>query len=328
MRAILIGAVESSRIALERIAAADGWTCPLVLTLPLDKSGRHSDFVDLAPTARAGCAEVLRVHNVNDAEALEAIGNANADAVFVVGWSQICGAEFRKASGDRVIGYHPAPLPRLRGRGVIPWTILNREPISGGTLFWIDEGVDSGPIIAQRFFHVAPDETAASLYAKHMVALAELMDEALDALASGPAPRRAQDERYATWAAKRTPADGLIDWNCSAEDIALLVRAVGRPYPGAQTFDGPHPLVLWTAEPVVGGERHLAAAGQVVWRTDQSFAVMCGDGSLLQVSEWAHPQRRAPATHVRLTTTPAVGRKELKDSLGKGPVIEPGVRRA
>ena len=83
MRAILIGAVESSRIALERIAAADGWDCPLVLTLPLDKSSRHSDFVDLAPTAASAGAEVLRVRNINDAEALQAIANCNADAVFV-----------------------------------------------------------------------------------------------------------------------------------------------------------------------------------------------------------------------------------------------------
>src|SRR3546814_4028654 len=98
----------------------------------------------------------------------------------------------------------PAPLPRLRGRGVIPWTILADEPITAGTLFWIDDGVDSGPILEQAFFHVAPDETAASLYARHMRALGEMMTRALAALATGSPPRLEQDERYASWAAKRT----------------------------------------------------------------------------------------------------------------------------
>lgn len=310
------------------MAAAEGWSCALILTLPLESSGRHSDFVDLGPLAASVGAEVLRVRNINDPDAIEAIARTQADAVFVVGWSQICGPAFRAAGGERVIGYHSAPLPRLRGRGVIPWTILNREPISGGTVFWIDEGVDSGPILTQRFFHVAPDETASTLYGKHMAALAEMMDEALAALASGSAPRFEQDERYATWAARRTPADGLIDWTCTAQEIALLVRAVGRPYPGAQSFDGPHRLILWAARPIDGGDRHSGAAGQVIWRTDSAFAVMCGDGELLQVDEWHHPEERAPASHGRLTTTPAVSRKAPLMAAGKAADSEPGARRA
>jgi methionyl-tRNA formyltransferase len=161
-----------------------------------------------------------------------------------------------------------------------------------------------------------------------MAALAEMMDEALAALASGSAPRIMQDERYATWAARRTPADGLVDWSCTAEDIALLVRAVGRPYPGARSFDGPHRLTLWSAKPIEGGARHSAAPGQVVWRTDTSFAVMCGNGELLQVDDWDHPEARAPRAHVRLTNTPAVPRKQPLAATADQPALEPGARRA
>src|SRR3546814_18147932 len=81
-----------------------------------------------------------------------------------MGGSQICKPAFRQAAGGQGIGYHPAPLPRLRGRAVIPWTILLDEKITASTLFWIDDGVDSGPILAQRSFHIAPDEKAAILY--------------------------------------------------------------------------------------------------------------------------------------------------------------------
>src|SRR3546814_8565941 len=71
--------------------------------------------------------------------------------------------------------------------------------------------VDSGPILAQRYFHIAPDETAAILYRQHMEALDRMLRESLPMLAQGSAPRLVQDERHATWATKRTPADGRID---------------------------------------------------------------------------------------------------------------------
>lgn len=304
MRAVLIGAVESSRIAIEAIARADGWSLPMVLTLPQDKAGRHSDFVDLAPAAARASAELVRVADSNSDEAISAIRAARPDIAFVIGWSQICKEAFRSALGGRVVGYHPAPLPRLRGRAVIPWTILNREPISASSLFWIDDGVDSGAIIGQQFFHVADDETAATLYAKHMAALAQLLDNLLPFLAAGSAPAIAQDERYATWAAKRVPIDGAIDWGASASEIALLIRAVGRPYEGAMTFEADDRLVLWSAFEA-HSTRHSALAGQVVEQGNNCFSVMCGDGNLLTVTDWLHPQGRAPRQHARLGATSA-----------------------
>jgi methionyl-tRNA formyltransferase len=304
VRAVLVGAVESSRVVLGRIAQAPGWTPALVLTLPLEKSGRHSDFVDLSASAsEAGCA-LARVDNVNSDEAIARIEEANADYIFVAGWSQICGPRFREAARDRAIGYHPAALPRLRGRAVIPWTILNQEPITAGTLFWIDEGVDSGPIFAQEFFHVAPDETAASLYAKHMDALERMTDRALELLQSPLPPRIAQDERLATWAARRRPSDGAIDWNKSAPEIERQVRALGGPYPAAWTFEGTHMIEVKAARISLDGARFAAAPGQVVSSDASEFSVKCGDGMILAVTDWSHSDERAPKPHIVLANAP------------------------
>jgi methionyl-tRNA formyltransferase len=270
----------------------------------LENASRHSDFVDLAPAAEAASAELLRVSDGNSPIALEATRNARPDIAFVIGWSQICKAPFREAVRHQVVGFHPAPLPRLRGRGVIPWTILNQEPISGSTLFWIDDGVDSGPIIAQRFFHVARDETAASLYTKHMMALTELLQESMPRVVAGTAPGNRQEERYATWAAKRTPEDGLIDWNAPAVETERLIRAVGRPYPGAMTYDGSARLTVWSARFCDGSERYSALPGQVATHTEAGFAVMCGDGRLLEVTDWSREGARKPRMHARLAPTP------------------------
>lgn len=297
MRAIVVGAVESTRVALSALARAADWRVDAVVTLSAELAARHSDFVDLAPDAAALGARLVAVQNCNASAALATLAEVHADICLVIGWSQICGPGFVAAVGGKVIGYHPAPLPRLRGRGVIPWTILLDEPISAASLFWIDEGVDSGPIVGQRYFHIAPGATATTLYAQHMAALAELLDEVLPQLAAGVAPRIIQDDRCATWAAKRTPADGIIDWSAPAAVTERLIRAVTRPYPGASTVSSQGPLTIWEAEPWPAAARHHGLPGQVIAANADGFAVACGDGAGLHVSAW---DGVAPRLHARL----------------------------
>ncbi|WP_150292000.1 formyltransferase family protein [Sphingobium estronivorans] len=298
-RALLIGAVETTRIAFDAIIRHPGWEVAAVVTLDPALAGRHSDFVDLAPAARDRGCPVIHVDNINREEALAALRGAGADMAFVMGWSQICGAAFRDLFPDRVVGYHPAALPRLRGRAAIPWTILQQEPITAGTLFWIDAGTDTGAILDQQYFHVAPLETAASLYAKHMEALAVMLDRSLERLAAGDEPRRMQDESCATWAARRTPADGRIDWRQPAEDVLRLIRAAGHPYPGAFTRMNGADLQIWAAALSDIGRRHAARPGQVILRTAESFTVMCGHDSALTVSQWSGADK-PPRLHIAL----------------------------
>ncbi|WP_205479985.1 methionyl-tRNA formyltransferase [Sphingomonas arenae] len=283
MRAIVVGAVEGTRVALEAIASARDWAVVGLVTLPPELAGRHSDFVDVAQAAPPGC-EVIPAPNCNDPAVVEQVRALRPDLLFVIGWSQICREPLLGAAPLGAVGFHPAPLPRLRGRAAIPWTILLGEPITAGTLFWIDEGTDTGPILAQRFFHVGGEETAASLYARHMGILRHMLNESLPAIASGSAPRESQDERFATWAAKRTQEDGRVDWNQPAKAIARLIRAVGVPYPGAFTGDGTERTILWAAEAWPEGRSHVAVPGQVVARAEGWFSVMCGDGEAIRVT--------------------------------------------
>ena len=283
MRIAFVGAVEGSLRAL-RAMISEGFPPVLVVTLEEDLSKRHSDFVDLEPTAREHDIPVLRVRNINDATSIKGIRAVSPDYVFIVGWSQICGAEFRNITPGRTIGYHPAALPRLRGRATLPWTILNDEKITGGSLFVIDGGVDSGDILEQRFFHVAPRETARTLYDKHMLALESMIRASLSALAAGEPVLTKQDETCATYAARRRPEDGRIDWTVPAREVDRLVRAVSRPYPGAFTTYCGKRLTIWRAEDI---DRHTyhGVAGQIVDVNGEGFDVLTGNG-MLRVSEW------------------------------------------
>lgn len=299
MRAVVVGAVGSTEVVLNAFAEAEDWDVALVVTLPLELKERHSDFVDLGPQAEALGAAVLRAAKTNVPETLDAIREARPDYIFVVGWSQLCGPDFLAIRPGKVIGYHPAALPRLRGRAALPWTILLDEKITAGSLFWMEEGTDDGDILAQSYFHLAPDETAAELYDKHMVALCQMLDESLPILAAGREPRQKQDERYATWAAKRTARDGLIDWRDDARAIDRLVRAVGRPYPGAFTHAGQGKLTIWKSEPVGGANLHHAAPGQIVARAGDTLTVQTGSG-LLRVLEWESENEKTPLMHAIL----------------------------
>lgn len=285
MKAVVVGAVESTRVALRMIASSSAWRVAAVITLPSRLAGRHSDYADLSDDAASANAELIEAANANAPEIVSRLAAIAPDVVFVIGWSQICGPEFRAAAKGRVVGFHPAPLPRLRGRAVIPWTILLDEKISGSTLFWIDEGVDSGPILAQEFFHVAPDETATTLYDRHMRALERILGAALTAIASGDDAGRPQDERFASYASRRTSKDGLIDWSRPKEQVLRLVRAATRPYPGAWSTWKGRKLVIWSATSWASGDRHAATPGRVLAVDNGAIAIGCADGAIL-ATEW------------------------------------------
>ena len=296
LKAALVGCVGSTALAAEMIARSADWSLELIVTLELEAAGRHSDFVDLNDIASTAGARIFRTINSNGVDCLDAIAQSGADFIFVIGWSQICREEFMNLKPGKIIGYHPSPLPRLRGRAALPWTILLNEPITAGSLMWLGDDVDNGDLIDQQFFHVAPNETAESLYARHQAALAVMLERSLKLLAAGTAPRLQQDERYATYAAKRTPADGLIDWRAAAADIDRLIRAVGKPYPGAFTYDRGERLTVWRSTVLHDAGRFHATVGQIVDQTEEHFTVMTGDG-LLRVEDWESGANKRPRLH-------------------------------
>lgn len=268
-----------------------------VITLPLELSHRHSDFVDLRPIADRWAVPVVELANSNSPEALAMIEEMKPDIIFVIGWSQICGDAFLSIPRVGSVGYHPSRLPENRGRAVIPWTILQGASETGSTLFWLGQGMDDGDIIAQRRFPVAEDETAESLTLKHRAALEEMLTELFQHVKASDIPATQQDHSLASFCAKRTAADGLIDWGLGAREVWRFVRAVGRPYPGAFTYWEGRRVTVWSAS-YVGPRPVWAQAGQVVEASPEGWLVQCGDREHVLVTEYeleeTNPSRRVP----------------------------------
>jgi methionyl-tRNA formyltransferase len=261
-------------------AAEAGAEVAAVVTLPgpidPNRSGQCS-FTDIA--AELG-ARLVETADVNSPETIGALREVDPDLIFVVGWSQLVLDEFIGLPRHGVFGMHPTLLPRHRGRAAIPWAILSGLAKTGVTLFQIADGTaDSGPIVGQVEVPLASDETATTLYAKVTEAHLELVRRFVPRLLDGTAERIPQDTRRASSWAKRTPADGIIDWETRAPYLHDWVRAQTRPYPGAFTYVGEEKLVVWRARPVELDEE--APAGTVVGRDGADAIVACGEGGLV-----------------------------------------------
>ncbi len=279
MRTVWVSFDVIGRACLEATAAS-GAEIVGVVTLPgpIDphRSG-HCSF-DLV-AARLG-ARLIETSDINAPETVASIGALEPEAIFVVGWSQLVREPLLATARRAVYGMHPTLLPRHRGRAPIPWAILSGLAKTGVTLFEItDPTADSGPIVGQVEVPIAPDETATTLYESLAAAHLELIRLRIPEIIAGSATREQQDPRRASTWPKRTPLDGIIDWETRAPYLYDWVRAQTRPYPGAFTWLDDTKVVVWRALPV-----HLeteAPAGTVVEQRAEGPVVACGEGGLL-----------------------------------------------
>jgi methionyl-tRNA formyltransferase len=278
MRIALLGTVDSSVVALRELVNS-GCAPTQVLTLESARRSRHSDYADLALEGRKLGVPVTSVSTARSPDVVARLRELDLDLLLVIGWSEILPNDILAAARHGAIGYHPSHLPALRGRAVIPWTVLLGCSHTGSTLFWLTAGLDDGDIAYQRTFAVDPRETSTSLYAKHMEALAAMVRELAGSGSVDRIPRRPQLGEP-SYCAQRRPVDGLLDLAADVAAVDRLVRASTRPYPGARAFlarNGTE-IVVWAGTPMASSYHGLP--GQVVACPDGRPLVTCGEGIL------------------------------------------------
>jgi len=187
-------------------------------------------------------------------------------------YRHIIKAAIRRIPRRGCINMHGSLLPKYRGRCPLNWQLVHGETESGLTLHHIVGRADAGDIIGQERVPVGPNDTAMDLCRALLPAAETLLHRHLDAILDGSAPRTPQDDDAATVFGGRCPEDGRIDWAWPAQRIHNLVRAVGRPWPGAFS-DGPAGrLMVWRTRVLSAGD---LAPGRV--RVDED-RVLAGTG--------------------------------------------------
>jgi methionyl-tRNA formyltransferase len=279
--------VELGLACMEEIYRVGG-SLDLVITLPDDRSRKKSGRVYVDDFCAEHGVDLVKVRHIDNPESVEAIRNHDIDWLFIIGWSQIAGKAVLEAPNRGCIGMHPTLLPRGRGRAAIPWAILKGLDKTGVTMFKLDEGVDSGPILAQEELPLMTDETATSLYKRVAAAHRTLIARVWPDLVSDAVVPQPQDDSAATTWPGRKPADGVIlpeEMDC--EHVDRLVRAVTHPYPGAFVDHNETRYIIWSGQPHPGAETSKPFAvdeNEHLWFNvaDGSFEAVDWEAELLE----------------------------------------------
>jgi methionyl-tRNA formyltransferase len=179
----------------------------------------------------------------------------------------------------KTIQYHPSLLPKHRGGSAINWAIIQGETKTGITIFWPDQGIDTGPILLQKEVDISADDTVGSLYFNKLFPLGvEAIVESIDLIERGNAPRIPQDESQASYEELCTERDAVIDWLKPATQVHNMIRGT-NPQPGAITHFGDRHFKIFDAELLACIVE--SPPGQVTGVTEHGFTVAASDGTIL-----------------------------------------------
>ena len=176
------------------------------------------------------------------------------------------------------ICFHPSLLPKYRGASAINWALIKGETVTGLTLFWVDKGIDTGPILLQKEVIVDPDDTTGSLYFNKIFPLGiEAISEAVDLIKAGNPPRIVQDESKATYDPPCGDEHAKIDWSKPAQEVYNLIRGCD-PQPGAHTTHNGKLVRIFDARMQSGN--NTAPPGQVTGIGAEEITIALNGGAL------------------------------------------------
>ena len=275
-----MGTPEFSLPTLETLA--EQYTVVGVVTQPDRRAGRgrHLSPPPVKEMAEAEGIEVFQPKRLRgNIEAIEHIRAWSPDVIVVAAYGQIIPPEVLEIPPHGCINIHPSLLPRWRGATPIQGAILAGDETTGVTIMLMDEGLDTGPILAQRETPIHAGETAGELEDRLSEVSADLLLDILPDYLAGEVAPRVQAEDEVTMTRRLRKAEAEIDWSRSALEMERHIRAYA-PEPGAYTtWDGQR-FKIFKAQ-VVPAKVELpdAAAGEVfIWQ--ETPAVMTGKGAL------------------------------------------------
>lgn len=265
-----------------------------VVTQPDRPKGRG---LKLAPSPVKAVAQennlgILQPERLDD-RFLEAIVPLQPDLFVVVAFGQIIPGKVLSSARWGGINIHASLLPRYRGSAPIQWAIINNERTTGLTTMFMDEGLDTGPILLKQEVDILEDETAGELHDRLAALAPDLLIRTLQGLAEGTVREIAQDDSVATYTSKLTKEQGLIDWSWPAERLYGLIRGLD-PWPGASTYYNGKPLKLFRCL-LADTSRKYSTPGRVKDFTERGLEIETGRGTVI-VDEFQSPgKRRLPA---------------------------------
>ena len=265
--------------------------------------GQHSSASPVAQAAESLGLPVSRPADMKAREVRDELASLRADVFAVVAFGAILTPEVLALPRAGCVNLHGSLLPDYRGASPVQRALWDDRAETGVCTLFMDEGIDTGDVIACRREPIRDDDDAATLAARLAERGGPLLAESVVEASEGRAARARQDRAAGSYAKKLHKQDGVVDWNLPARVVRAHARAV-TPWPGATTsFRGKRVLIV-RASAEAGA--NSAASGTLLASDGEGLRVACADGVLrvtrlkpegraeLDAAEWARGARPQP----------------------------------
>ena len=201
-----------------------------------------------------------------------------------------------KAATLGAIQYHPSMLPRHRGRAAMNWPIISGSPTTGMSIFWVDEGIDTGPILSQQEVEIGPEDTVGSIYFDKLYPMGvQGLVDGVRQVREGTAPRIEQDHSQASYEPPCGPEHAKIDFMKPGPVVYNLIRGCD-PQPGASAQAGDREVRLFNASYRPGSPEE--PPGTVVATNDGSVEIAAIGGTITVARAQIEGEGKVPAAQL------------------------------
>jgi methionyl-tRNA formyltransferase len=222
----------------------------------------------------------LCIENINSVEALEQLKNYDPELFVVAGYSTILKQAVFDIPLLGTINLHAGRLPKYRGGSPLNWQLMQGEAEAGISVILMDKGIDTGCVLADDNFTVNENDTIADLHQKANELFPCLVMKAINKLEIRDTNYSIQDESKAQYWHQRNDADGELDFKgMTVLEVARMIRALTKPYPGAWAKYEGKIVRLFSAE--IPKLLIKGVPGRICYIQGQGPYVICKDSAIL-----------------------------------------------
>ena len=282
LRIVFFGTAELACASLSALTASPAFTVTSVVTQPDRPKGRklHPQPSPVKVLAADKRLPLLQPERARNDTFVQTLAEYQPDLIVVVAYGQILPRALLELPRFGCLNVHTSLLPKYRGAAPIQWAILNDELETGVTIMKMDEGLDTGALLASRSTPITPADNAQTLHNRLAAIGAGLLIQTVPEFVTGTIVPRKQPQTGASYARKITREDGRLDWTQPARSLWNLVRGL-VPWPGAYTVltadPKPSLLKIWQAAVVDSGS---GSPGEVLESSRSGIVVACGQQAL------------------------------------------------